>query len=231
MQSFDHSWEKNIYSQGKHINSYPYDLVVSLVANNFFTIPKNKRKKIKILDLGCGAGNNSRFLAENGFATYGVDGSATAIKICQQKFKKLNLKGDFKRADFLRLPYKDNFFDLVLDRQSLYANKIVTIQKTIDEIFAKLRKGGLFISFMYSRSHPDIKFGKKNEPGTYSSFSKRSSFYRTKVAHFVSLREIKKLFSKFKIESIHKHLMQQSVSNKKNSSMEFSEYIIIARKI
>lgn len=91
--SFDKSWEENIYFKGKQLNVYPYDVLVSIVAKNFFHIPKENKKKIKVLDLGCGAGNNAKFLAENGLSVYGIDGSATAISTCKKRFKEWDLRG------------------------------------------------------------------------------------------------------------------------------------------
>lgn len=47
-KSFDETWEKNVYSKGKQTNLYPYDILVSIVARNFFSISKEKRSKIRV---------------------------------------------------------------------------------------------------------------------------------------------------------------------------------------
>ncbi len=227
-KSFDENWESGIYLKGKQLNKYPFDLVVSLVARNFFSVPKEKRNKIKVLDLGCGAGNNAKFLAENGFNVYGIDGSKIAIKICKERFKEWNLKGNFIQGDFLKLPYKNNFFNLIIDRESLYANKFSDIKNIINKIYQKLERNGLFISFIYSSYHPDREFGKEIEPNTYCNF-KKGSFYKAGKAHFVDVKEIYELYSKFKIESIMRHSLIEAY-NKPKGFMEFDEYIIIAKK-
>ena len=61
--------EENIYSEGKTLNKYPYDILVSIVARKYFSV--ENRKEVKLLDLVCGAGNNSKFLAEEGFSFLG----------------------------------------------------------------------------------------------------------------------------------------------------------------
>lgn len=228
-RSFDKNWENNIYSKGKQLNLYPYDILISIVARKFFNIPKSERNKIKVLDIGCGGGNNAKFLAENGFDVYGIDGSETAIKICKKRFKEWNLKGNFIQGDFLKLPYKDNFFDLIIDRESLYANCFATIKKTIEEIRKRLRDNGLFVSFIYSSYHPDRKFGKLIKENTYHDFKEGSCFYKTGVVHFVDIPEISELYSKFKIENIIRHSLDE-VYDKPNRFMEFDEYIIISKK-
>lgn len=137
-------WEENIYSKGKQINLYPYDILVSIIANKFFSIPYAQRKKIKVLDLGCGAGNNVKFLAENGFDVFGYDGSVSAINICKDRFSKWGLHGHFQQGDFLKLPYRNNYFDIIVDRESIYANRLGDIKLIIAEVFRTLKRGGLY---------------------------------------------------------------------------------------
>ena len=68
--------------RNKRYNKYPFDSVVSFIFKNF----KNKiRKNVKVLDLGCGGGNNSYFIAKEGFDLYAVDGSNTSIQITRKK--------------------------------------------------------------------------------------------------------------------------------------------------
>lgn len=234
---FDKSWENNKYSEIKKIdkfpyekgNRYPYDLLVSIVAKFFFHIPKKNRKKIKVLDLGCGTANNAKFLAENGFGLYGIDGSETAIEISKEKFKNWNLKGNFIKGDFLHLPYENNFFDLVVDRESLYANRVEDIKKTIQEIYKKLKNNGLFVSFIYSSYHPDKKFGRMIEQNTFNNFKKESSFYQRGIVHFVNRKEIHEFYSPFRIKNITRHSLRE-ISGEPLGSMEFDEYIIISKK-
>jgi len=227
-KSFDKNWEESVYKKGRQLNLYPYDLMVSIVARKFFHLEKQERKKIKVLDLGCGAGNNAKFLAESGFDFYGIDGSESALSFCQNIFKKNNLRGNFLLGDFLNLPYNNNFFDLIIDRESLYANRYQDIEKIIRQVYEKLKPGGYFISFAFAFSHPDKKFGKKLEINTYEDFTE-GSFYKTGKAHFTTVKEIVKLFSQFKIENIKMHSLRE-LYKKAEKSMEFDEYIIISKK-
>lgn len=226
--SFDMSWEKYIYSQNRHLNEYPYDILVSIVMKKFPNNTNKLRKQIPVLDLGCGAGNNARFLAEKGFNVYGIDGSKKAISICKDRFKNWGLECEFKAGDFLKLPYSDDFFKLIVDRESLCANKYIDIKKILFQIYKKLQKHGVLISFFYNIDHPDIRFGKQIEPNTYTDF-KEGTFKKTGNVHFLDYSEIQDLFHKFRIENIIKHTLCETF-NKKGRLIEFSEYIIIATK-
>lgn len=226
--SFDKSWENNIYSQSKQLNKYPYDVLVSIVAKKFFHIPEEERINIKVLDLGCGAGNNAKFLAESGFNVFGIDGSETAIEICQERFKKYKLKGNFICADFLDLPWPDNFFDLVVDRESLSHNCPNDIKEISRAIYKKLKKNGLLISFMFNSFHPDKEFGREIASNTYKDF-RGGSFKQVGVVHFVDIKEIEELCSKLKIENIISYSLRE-IYNSSKKVLEAEEYIIIARK-
>ena len=84
-------WEE-IYSdpQTAHKNKYPTELVVSTVFRNFKT-----RAGLKALDLGCGWGNNLRFLRDAGFDAYGIEISRTAVESMRDEFGDHVVQGTF----------------------------------------------------------------------------------------------------------------------------------------
>ncbi|MCS6243447.1 MAG: hypothetical protein H2172_06260 [Opitutus sp.] len=51
----DPAWEDAIYSQGRHLNRYPFDAVVSFVYR--YRPTGRAPQEIRILEVGCGAGN------------------------------------------------------------------------------------------------------------------------------------------------------------------------------
>ena len=71
----ENPWELT-YKKGMHINSWPWSDLVSLV-NKYAKSDQNS--KIKILELGCGTGNNIPFLSSLG-QYWGVDFSGTAVE-------------------------------------------------------------------------------------------------------------------------------------------------------
>ena len=73
------------------------------------------------LDLGCGTGTNSIFLAQHGYQVVGVDFSAKAIATARAKAHRAKLAVDFHVADVTRLDFLKEPFDFILDIGCLHA--------------------------------------------------------------------------------------------------------------
>ena len=77
---------------------------------------EEKIKECKVLDIGCGSGTNSIFLAKNGFDVVGVDISPTAIEIAKKRAEDAGVKVEFLVANAYALKFAKNSFDFVFDR-------------------------------------------------------------------------------------------------------------------
>lgn len=73
----------------------------------------------RILDLGCGSGPYSFYLARKGFRTVGVDISKTAIAMARELTAQLQLSCEFVEGDFLSAPFEGRF-DLIVDSHFLH---------------------------------------------------------------------------------------------------------------
>ena len=71
--------------------------------------------KGRVLDVGCGTGENALYLADNGFSVAGVDLSSRAIAAARAKTAERRLKVDFRAGNALSLDFKDSLFDNVSD--------------------------------------------------------------------------------------------------------------------
>ena len=71
--------------------------------------------KDKVLDVGCGTGENALYLARNGFSVSGVDLSDRAIAAARAKAVERRLNIDFRTGNALSLEFKDSVFDNVID--------------------------------------------------------------------------------------------------------------------
>lgn len=130
-------WDKIFRKYGKVFNQIQEDIpkIVKLF---------KERGAKKILDLGCGTGRHTVYLAKKGFRVYGIDNSPAGIRINKDWLKKEKLKANLKIGDiYKKLPYKDKFFDVVISIQVIHHAKIRTIRKAIKEIERVLKPNGL----------------------------------------------------------------------------------------
>ena len=219
-------WEEN-YQKGRY-NEYPHDLIVSAVARNYYKY--ENRNAIKILDLGCGGGNNTVFLVEQGFDTYGIEGAPTAIKITGKRLEMKNLSVSLKIGDFEHLPYEDSFFDCVIDRQSSsFGNPPKRIKNIINEIHRVLKYDGRYIGLLVNIENPNMEYGKEVDKNTYDNFS-GGNLVNSGLTHFFTEEEILNLFWNFFIEHFLNHKLVNMLK-KKSDLMEMSEFFVIARKV
>jgi ubiquinone/menaquinone biosynthesis C-methylase UbiE len=72
---------------------------------------KHLKPGCRILDAGCGSGNNSIFLSEAGHAVTGIDISSVAISKAREESKRRGLKIQFDVGDLNDLPYRNEEFD------------------------------------------------------------------------------------------------------------------------
>ena len=215
--SFDTKWENEIYRKKKQINRYPYDSVVSIV-NRIF---RNKNmKNTHALDLGCGTGNNSKFLANYGFEKItAIDGSSSAINLAKKTIKSKRCKficADFNNYDFVKMK-----FDLIIDRGSLTHNSRKNIKNILLKLKETLKDEGYFISYLFSKNHSEYKNYKLNK-----SFKKKMNVSRAMTTSFYSKIDLVKLFKHFKIISLN-HIIDKNVYNNEVSAFW---YLILKNK-
>lgn len=67
----------------------------------------------RVLDVGCGLGNDTSRFARGGAQVTGIDLSPRAIALARSNFQQRNLPGEFHVMDGERLEFPDAHFDLV----------------------------------------------------------------------------------------------------------------------
>jgi len=194
-------WEQ-LYQLGRQQNKYPYGDLPSYI---FSLYGKGSDKSgLKVLEVGSGGGGNLWFFARESFQTFGLDFSPSAVENSRELLAKNQLPAEIIVGDFRQLPYADNFFDLVLDRNSLYCVTKADLLQSVTEIKRVLKPGGRFLSYMYSADSECIQYGKpqKIEENTYTDFKTRP-FKGAGITHFVTKQELlEEIYRGFKVEYI-----------------------------
>lgn len=211
--SWDAKWDSVYATQGFR-GKYPDEAVVRFIAGKFFRLEFAQRKKIRVLDLGCGPGRHVLFLAREGFSAYGIDASQEAIALCKKKLKEERLKARVRVADFISLPYADGYFDAVVDCASVQHNRVAGIEKIIEEVYRVTKKGGEFLSIV--RTDQDYAYGKARqiEPGTFTDYT-ALDLNNVGHIHFFSGAELPRIFSRF--QQMHYEYTERTIEDRTKS--------------
>jgi ubiquinone/menaquinone biosynthesis C-methylase UbiE len=94
------------------------------------------------LDVGCGAGREAIFLAKCGYPVIGVDFSAAAIRIAQQRGIAEGVTIDWHVADVLELPLDAKSVDFVNDRGCFHVVQRRHRRRFANEIARVLKPDG-----------------------------------------------------------------------------------------
>lgn len=219
--SFSNAWNKLYFNQ-TNLSIWPWSEVISLYFNNF---PKNNKKKIKILELGCGAGANIPLFLKQKVDYYGLDGSEQIINFLKKKYPKIKKK--LFVADFTKNIPSDKKFDLIIDRAAITCNKRSSIIKSISNLEQKLNKKGLFFGIdWYSTLSTDFKKGVIDEDRNTKKDMKNSIFSNAGSFHFSSKKMMLNYFKKFRVISL-KHKIEISEKGKKH---KLATWTIVAEK-
>lgn len=96
---------------GGSSNRTKADAVVKYLFASFFTREK------KVLDIACGSGFGTFFLAQEAHEVEGVDVSSDAVEYAKNNFSRDNIK--FQVGDALTYQYPNNYFDTIVSFQTI----------------------------------------------------------------------------------------------------------------
>ncbi len=135
------NWDEH-YLNGNFINwdlSYPSQELVAFLATMTFS------KKKVAMDVGCGAGREAIFLAQQGWYVIGVDISAEALRIAAERAKEIGVEVDWRQGDILNLPVESNFVDFVNDRGCFHSIVEENRDQYVNEIARTLKPSGMML--------------------------------------------------------------------------------------
>lgn len=136
-------WQK--FFEKNNGNNFPNQ---SLIIFFYRHIYKLKKKKIDILDLGCGTGSTLKLIKKNSFYIDLVDISKSALKRIKEKKNIKTYNMNFN--EFLEFSKKK--YDLIIDSTSLQHQTEEEIKKSFTLINKNLKTKGYFFSININES-------------------------------------------------------------------------------
>ncbi|MBU0496501.1 MAG: class I SAM-dependent methyltransferase [Candidatus Thermoplasmatota archaeon] len=126
---------------------YPNESIIRFLATHFFHLNAEQRKRVKILEVGCGSGANLWMVGKEGFSAYGIDIASTGLELCREMMKKWGVNADVRLGNMKKIDFDDNYFDLIFDIVSMQHMDLEDHLKSYVEIFRCLKKDGLFFQW------------------------------------------------------------------------------------
>ncbi len=103
--------------------------------------------RCKVLDIGCGTGDNSIWLAQKGFQVIGIDTSEIALQKAKEKASKGNVECDFMLVDFLNNKIEGAPFGFVFDRGCFHSfSSEKDRRKFSQKVATHLEEAGLWLT-------------------------------------------------------------------------------------
>lgn len=130
--------------------AYPHDQVVRFLLRRYST--REQRIRLHVLDLGCGGGVHTEFLAREGFFAHGYDVSPVAIEKTRARLRKAGFEAASLRICSVdSIDATDEQFDAVICIGVLECAGVSRLAPAFGEILRVLRPGGACLALFASQ--------------------------------------------------------------------------------
>ncbi|WXR62161.1 class I SAM-dependent methyltransferase [Peptostreptococcaceae bacterium AGR-M142] len=200
-------------------------------------IKRNEVEVNNILELACGTGNITIPLLKKGYDILGIDMSTSMLSVAKKKAKDMNLDLVLLNQDIVELDFDVYNLDCVLcccDGFNYILEK-ENLSKVFDDVYSKLKKGGIFIfdiSSYYKLKNilADNTFYEERENIDYiweNYFDEEDQILQMNLNFFVKEGELYKKFSEEHLQRAYKkeeilNLLEQSKFNDINIYSDFT---------
>ncbi|MCI4358519.1 MAG: class I SAM-dependent methyltransferase [Thermoplasmata archaeon] len=168
-------YEQTPYRQLPWFSSRPFEWIRRSVSQHWLADGG------RVLDVGCGAGTNSLFLARSGYRVSGIDVAPSAISAAAGRARRLRTRADFRVADALALPYPRSRFAGAIDVGCFHTLPIRSRTRYVSELARVLRPGGRLALAWVAREYTR-PLGPSHRPSVSEVtgvFEERFQFLRT----------------------------------------------------
>lgn len=123
---------------------WPNEPMVKVLFGNYSANPVHPQRNWRVLDVGCGFGNNLVPFADLGCECHGVEIHQDICTLGEQVLDSRGYKARIQPGSNRFLPYPDNHFDLLLSVATIhYEGSEDNVVAALKEFRRVVRKGGL----------------------------------------------------------------------------------------
>lgn len=184
---------------------YPHEKVVQFC---FRSYPPAARPQTHALDMGCGSGVHTVFLAAEGFHATGIDVSSTGIANTQRKLEQAGLCAELRVESIETPDFPPASFDLVLCVGVLECAGHEIARRAVKRVSSLLRPGGKGLFIFAS----DRDFRVVSDP--------------PQVYHGYSRSEVEEIFA----EDFHQVWIDRYITTYRGEEIEQNDWLVTLQK-
>lgn len=173
---------------------YKYDSYITSLIDSF------ARKGRSILEIGCGLGSDSRYIAKKGANIISLDLSPNNVFLATKGMRLFGFNPKGVCADAEHLPFKDNSFDIVYSFGVLHHTP--DTQRALNEVNRILKHNGQCIIMLYHKGYAYyallLCYSWRILFFRYNRVNLMNRYDRTPLSKLYSKEEIYQLFQQFK---------------------------------
>jgi SAM-dependent methyltransferase len=144
MSDINRDWEKVYEVEATPWDvGQPEDALVEFIGSGLV-------KPCRVLEIGCGNGNDAIFLAKKGFDVTAIDISKNAIENAKSRAKKAEVKCKFLVGDIIEIKHFPEIFEFVYDRGCFHFVPKNKREKYVEIVKKSLAKKGYFLLIVSS---------------------------------------------------------------------------------
>lgn len=160
------------------------------------SVQRFKKKGYKrVLDVGCGYGKHSIYLAEHNFNVNSIDISSEAVEWLKDYTASKSMNNiTVLKADINKLPFENDYFDVVICSSVLHHQCLKQIQNSISEIQRVLKQKGCLLFDFMSIEDDSFGVGEEIEENTFVGSREGEEDI---PHHYITVEELHRLFENF----------------------------------
>lgn len=136
------------YQKSARISTHDVHYGPLAYGENRLNLIENVKGK-RVLEIGCGGGQNIIALARRGAEAFGVDPSKTQVAYARELARKCNMNVTFDISPAEHLPFDNEYFDTALSSHAF--GYVGDIGKAYNEVYRVLKRNGIFV---FCLTHP-----------------------------------------------------------------------------
>jgi len=208
------NWE-NFNKTKKNYPKWPNEVMLKLLFGTYLKNQIQLKSNMKVLDVGCGFGNNlAPFLLE-GCSCSGTEVTAEMAAQTKDLLQKRGFSVDVKEGVNQKLPFEDKVFDVLISVNVIHYEKAETdIDMSFKEYKRVLKEGGKLILFTVGSKHDIFIRAKKQAPNKYEiadyDFRNGEKFFFFETQEFLK-KKLEKCFNNVEIGRVTEELMNKKI--------------------